>query len=155
VKTWIAMKIRIPTSLDLFFTVGSIPMFQEVSDKDVDQLGIELLSLLLLEHGNGVIPGEGTSVRALSGHGVIGVRYGDDPGPWLDFPPLYSIRVSSTVEPLVMVANDGPGRLQERNYSDNPFPFSRVFLYLSVFVLREIPVFVNDEIGDSDLPDIV
>ena len=57
VKTWTAMKIRIPTSLDLIFTVVLIPLFQKVSDEDIDQFGIELLSLLLLEDGNNLILG--------------------------------------------------------------------------------------------------
>jgi hypothetical protein len=155
VKTWIAMNIRIPTSFDRILIVGLIPSIQKTSDEDIDQFGIELLSLLFLEDRDGVILRKGSSIRSFGGHGVVGVHYGNDPSPQFDLVSLHSIRVSSSIKPLMMVANDGSGGLQKRNHSDNIFALSRVFHDFSIFLFREISILLDDGIGDSDFPDIM
>ncbi len=55
----------------------------------------------------------------------------------------------------MVVANDGPGRLQKRDHSDNMLALGRVFHNLSIFIIGEILILVNDGIGNPDLSNIM
>src|SRR5262245_25506381 len=80
------------------------------AEEGLDAFRVELRAGVRSEFGEGLIHGEGGAVRLIRGHGVEGVRDGNDAGQPGDLLAGQAVRVAGAVPALVMAADDRDDR---------------------------------------------
>src|SRR5215211_3044764 len=120
-----------------------------------DDPGIELGPGALLDLLQGNLPGDLVAVRAPANHRVESVGHGDYARRKRYVLAAQPIRVSPTVEALVMVPNSRHSRRQILHRRQHLRPQYRVPLYYLVLLGGQAPRFMQYRVGDPDLAHVV
>ena len=99
--------------------------------------------------------GDGVAVAAVGGHGVVGVRHGDDPGDLGDLVALQALRVAPAVVALVVIARADaePGGILDAG--EDLAAHHGVHLDLGELLVREPALLGEDLDGHADLAHVV
>ena len=88
-------------------------------------------------------------------HRAVGVHDGDDPRGEGDGVPLEPIRISTAIEPLVVVAHDVRHGFQDGNAAQEIVPDLNMRTDQLTLSVQERSRFIEHAIADADLADIV
>src|SRR3972149_6096806 len=90
-----------------------------------DDPGIELAPGALPEDPGGGAVAQGLPVGAIGGHGIVGVGPPHDAGQDRNGLPAQPLGVATAIVMLLVVADDGPDRLEEVHLADDVLPNER------------------------------
>ena len=95
------------------------------------------------------------AVAALGGHGIIGIRNGDDTCDIGNIFPLQPVGIASPVIAFVMVVCPDAQIRGLLDTGENPVAVNRVELDLVKLFVGQFAVLVDDRVRDTDLPYVV
>ena len=110
------------------------------------------VDLQLLE---GELEGQGIAVGALRRHRLECISEADDPHIQGDLAGGQPMGVARSIEALMVVGDDRQERIEQREVAGDPHPDRGVGLHHLVLLVSKLGCFVQDLLGDADLPDIV
>ena len=129
---------------------------QRDAQERAHDLGIELPARAIGEFASGGPHRHRLLVGARRGHGVVGVRDGDDPAAERDRVPAETTRIAFAVESLVMLDDRvGPRPEPPQDRRGDLRTFDRMSLHQSPFVIVQGSWLVQDRGRDGELADVV
>src|SRR5438105_10424824 len=126
-----------------------------VRDEDVDDLWIPLPAGARAQGGERFLKGLARAVGAVVDEGVESVADGDDAGQLRDGGARESVRISSAVIALVVVADDRQKAGPRAQRGDDVLADDRVQVHRDLLVGVQRPWLEEDRVGDADLADVV
>ena len=90
----------------VFHQEDFLHLFQNIKE-DGDQFRIKMYTGTLGQFSPCLLIGKGLSVGTVGGHAVIGIRNGNDSGPYGNLFPRQPIRVAGSIIMFVMMLNEG------------------------------------------------
>src|SRR5690606_13956696 len=124
-------------------------------DQGVDDRGVKLRSCRFPQLANRFGRRQRGPVSPVGRHRLVRVRYGDDPRVERKIGSTDAIRVSSSIHPLVMMADAVDVLAELVNAADDFYRFDGVPLDDLVFLVRKAARLVEDAAGNGDLADVV